>query len=63
MREPGAHQPNSTRIGPARGREHEGVKKKLGGEPRNIGIVFKSQENGLIEYMSVAVFLSTSAIV
>ena len=36
MRRPGAHQPNSTRIGPDRGREHQGVKKKLGGEPRNI---------------------------
>ena len=37
--------------------------KKLGGAPRNIGIVSKNQENGLIENMSVAVFLSTSTIV
>ena len=38
-----------------RGQSHGSVKKKLGGEPRNIGIVFKNQENGLIEDMSVAV--------
>ena len=41
----------------------ESGKKRLGGESRNIGIVPKNQENGLIEDMSVAVFLSTSAIV
>ena len=41
----------------------ESGKKKLGGEPRNIRILFKHQENGLIEDMSVAMFLSTSAIV
>ena len=46
-----------------RGQSPGSVKKKLGGEPRNIGIVSKNQENGLIEDMSVAVFLSTSAIV
>ena len=38
-------------------------KKKLGSEPRNIGIVPKNWKNGLIEMMSVAELWSTSAIV
>ena len=40
----------------------ESGKKKLGGEPRNIGIVSKNQENGLIEVMSAAVFFSSAIV-